>query len=509
MSVLDDVGMIDGTSFREDVYSRVDARTREIVERRRAGTIRRRGWLVRRLLLVADLAGLVLALLLAEWLVNRRHNLGVLSTRNEVIAFLLSLPGWVVIAKLYGLYDRDEERTDHSTADDVAGVFHMVTVCTFLFWAFSYTTSVAHPTASKLVIFWAAAVGFISIGRAGARSVARSNVAYIQNTVIVGAGEVGQVIARKLLQHPEYGLNLVGFVDELPEAGRPVLGHFTLLGGADRLPALVQLFDVERVIVAFSTESHERTLELVRSLSKLDIQIDLVPRLFELIGPGVSVHTVEGLPLMGLPPVRLSRSSAFLKRCLDIGGAVVGLIVFAPFFVIVAVAIKLDSRGPVFFRQVRMGARGRTFRIVKFRTMEQGADERKGEVAHLNKHAQNGGDPRMFKIDDDPRVTPLGRLLRRSSLDELPQLWNVLIGEMSLVGPRPLILDEHQYVRDWCDRRLDLRPGMTGLWQVQGRHDIPFSEMVTLDYLYVVSWSLGCDLRLLLRTIPAVLRSGA
>src|SRR5262249_45705125 len=152
------------------------------------------------------------------------------------------------------------------------------------------------------------------------------------------------------------------------------------------------------------------------------------------------------------------------------------LLCLAPVFALVALAVKLDSRGPVFFRQVRMGFGSQTFRIWKFRTMAADADERKAEGLHLNKHL--GGDVRMFKIPDYPRVTRLGRFLRRTSIDELPQLLNVLAGQMSLVGPRPLILDEDQHVHDWARKRLDLKPGMTGLWQVLGRSDIPFEEMV-------------------------------
>jgi lipopolysaccharide/colanic/teichoic acid biosynthesis glycosyltransferase len=182
------------------------------------------------------------------------------------------------------------------------------------------------------------------------------------------------------------------------------------------------------------------------------------------------------------------------------------LIVLAPVFAVLALMIKLDSSGPVFFRQVRMGSRGKTFLILKFRSMVADADARKGDIAHLNKHLRNGGDPRMFKIDDDPRVTRVGRMLRRFSLDELPQLWNVLLGQMSLIGPRPLILEEDAHVMDWAERRLDLKPGITGVWQVLGRDGIPFEEMVKFDYLYVTSWSLGGDLRLLFRTIPSVLR---
>jgi lipopolysaccharide/colanic/teichoic acid biosynthesis glycosyltransferase len=183
--------------------------------------------------------------------------------------------------------------------------------------------------------------------------------------------------------------------------------------------------------------------------------------------------------------------------------------VLVPLFALIGLAIKLDSEGPVFFRQTRMGAGGRTFRIWKFRTMAPDADERKAEVAHLNKHLQNGGDPRMFKIPDDPRVTRFGRWLRRYSLDELPQVLNVVRGEMSLVGPRPLILDEDQYVAAWARQRLNLKPGCTGPWQVQGRSGIPFEEMVRLDYLYVTGWSLFGDLKLVFRTFPMLCRDAS
>jgi exopolysaccharide biosynthesis polyprenyl glycosylphosphotransferase len=310
-----------------------------------------------------------------------------------------------------------------------------------------------------------------------------------------------------LLQHPEYRINLVGFIDAQPKERRDDLGPLALLGGTERLPAIVRLFDIERVIIAFSNETHENTLDLIRSMKDLDVQIDIVPRLFELVGPSVGMHSVEGLPLVGLPPLRLSHSSAFLKRAADLVMSVCGLVVLSPALAVIAVLIKLDSRGPLFFRQVRMGCGGQTFRIWKFRTMTVGADERKQEVAHLNKHLRAGGDPRMFKVPNDPRVTAVGTWIRRHSVDEIPQLLNVIRGEMSLVGPRPLILEEDKHVDSWARQRLTLKPGITGPWQVLGRDGIPFEEMVRLDYLYVTGWSLGNDLRLILQTLPALVGS--
>jgi exopolysaccharide biosynthesis polyprenyl glycosylphosphotransferase len=497
--------LLRGVELYDEMTATVDERTLEILDRRRrTAVIRRRGWLVRRMLLLADVVGLVSAFLLAEWVITRHDRIGALDAKAEVAAFVITIPAWIVVAKLYGLYDHDEERTDHSTTDDFAGVFHMVTVCTWIFAAGSYVTGFAHPTMPKLIIFWGTAVALISLGRASARAVVRRSVVYLQNTVIVGAGEVGQLIAKKLLHHPEYGINLVGFIDADPKERRDDLEHLALLGDTHRLTAIVRLFDIERVIIAFSNESHEETLDLIRELKDLDVQIDIVPRLFELVGPGVGVHTVEGLPLVSLPPLRLSRSSKLLKRTMDLAVSLVALVVLAPLLALVAVLIKLDSRGPIFFRQERMGSNDRTFRIFKFRSMTGDAEMRKADVAHLNKH--NGVDARMFKIPNDPRVTRVGTWLRRLSLDELPQLFNVLLGQMSLVGPRPLILAEDQYVEDWARRRLDLKPGMTGLWQVTGRDDIPFGEMTRLDYLYVTNWTLFHDIKLISRTFPLFLR---
>jgi exopolysaccharide biosynthesis polyprenyl glycosylphosphotransferase len=498
--------LLQSVQLFDEMSLSIDERTIQILDhRRRTAVVRRRGWLVRRMLLLADVLGLTGAFLLAE-LVSAAATSGPdrVGTGTEFILFVLTLPLWVVVAKLYGLYERDEERTDHSTTDEFAAVFHMITVCTGLLVFGLYLTDLAHPSVGKVAVFWAAAIALVSFGRAGARAYCRRHVSYLQNTVIVGAGDVGQLIGRKLLKHPEYGINLLGFVDDTPKERREDLEHLTLLGPVDRLPALVRLFDVERVVIAFSQDSHERTLDLIRSMKDMDVQIDIVPRLFELVGPNFDMHTVEGVPLLGLPPLRLSRSSKLLKRTFDLGLTIPGLLAFTPVFGLIALLIKRDSAGPVFFRQVRMGCNGRTFRIWKFRTMTTDADERKSEFAHLNQHLQNGGDPRMFKIPDDPRVTRMGRWLRRYSLDELPQLFNVVRGEMSLVGPRPLILDEDQHVLEWARQRLNLKPGCTGPWQVQGRSGIPFEEMVKFDYVYVTSWSLFGDLKLVARTVPVM-----
>jgi exopolysaccharide biosynthesis polyprenyl glycosylphosphotransferase len=470
-----------------------------LLEERGPTGARRRGWVIRRALASADIAGLTLAFVLAEVLVGS----GIRA--EQVLFFAATLPAWLLVAKLYGLYDNDEERTDHSTADEFVGVFHLVTIGAWVIYSSAWLTGLWRPEIVELGFFWGAGIVLVTAGRASARAVCRQTLSYLQNTIIVGAGDVGQLVARKLLKHPEYGINLVGFVDDSPKAPRADLEHLTLLGSPEELPALVETYDVERVVIAFSNESHDELLNLIRALKSLPVQIDIVPRLFEVVGPGVEIHTIEGLPLVGLPQLRLSRSSRLLKRAMDLVLSAAALLLAAPVFALIAIKVKLDSPGPVFFRQERMGCGDKPFVMFKFRTMVADADARRGEVAHLNMHVTNG-DARMLKVADDPRVTEFGKTLRRLSIDELPQLINVLKGEMSLVGPRPLPLDEDERVRDWGRHRLALKPGLTGLWQVSGRSSIPFGEMLNLDYVYVSGWSLWGDLRLIARTIPAVFR---
>jgi exopolysaccharide biosynthesis polyprenyl glycosylphosphotransferase len=481
----------------------LDERTREIIASRLGGAQpRRRGWLLRRALATADTAGLLIAFLVTLAFLHGRS--GEIQPVGEIAAFILLLPFWILLAKLHGLYDRDDERTDHSTLDDVTGVFNVITIGTWLLFLVTQALGALDPSLERVLVFWLLAVALVPLSRAVARALCRRSVAYVQNTVVVGTGPVGRHVAQKILAHPESGLNLVGFVDGSPVATNGALGALPVLGAPGDLRKLVQSFDIERVIVSFTDDGPESTLAVVRGLRDLEVQIDIVPRLYEAVGTNSTVHMLGGMPLVGLPPISLSPSSRFIKRAFDLVGATVGLVVLAPLFLAIAVAIKLDSRGPVFFRQLRRGEREKTFRIFKFRTMVVDADARKSEVAHLNMHADV--DPRMFKVPDDPRRTRVGNLLRRTSLDELPQLFNVLKGEMSLVGPRPLILEEDDHVQDWARKRLELRPGITGLWQVLGRSDIPFGEMTQLDYLYVTSWSLKEDVRLVLLTLPSLWR---
>jgi exopolysaccharide biosynthesis polyprenyl glycosylphosphotransferase len=461
---------------------------------------RDRGWLMRRILLAADVVGFTTAVVLAYAFFG--PDAGGAGTAGAVLAAAGSA-GFVFGAKLCGLYEFDSAGPAHSTHDEIVRIFLLVTVELFLVAQIADLRDDALP---QLTVLWLLVIGSVATFRAGARAVARRRHAYVQRAVIVGAGDIGQVVARKILQHPEYRIELLGFVDDDPKERRESVRGVPVLGGPSDLANIVDSLGVDRVLVAFSRDPQKETLELVRSLQDAPVHIDIVPRLFDVVGPRAQIRTLEGLPLVGLPVTRLSRSSALLKRSFDLVVAGVGLVVLAPLFVIVTIAIKLDSRGPVLFRQTRIGAGNRPFTILKFRTMVENAEELKPQLAHLNKHVLNGGDPRMFKIASDPRCTRVGRMLRRYSIDELPQLVNVLKGQMTVVGPRPLIPEEQTHVRGWAELRLRLKPGVTGFWQVLGRDDIPFEEMIALDYLYVADWSLLGDIKLTLQTVPVLLR---
>jgi exopolysaccharide biosynthesis polyprenyl glycosylphosphotransferase len=488
-----------------------DKRTQAILEvRRRAAAGKRRGCLVGRMLLLADVIGLVFAFALAAAIIGGTGDAGTLPTLGELTIFAATLPLWTIAAKVYGLYDNDDERTDHTTADDLVGVFHLVTVGTWGLFVAITLGGVAHPQVGRLIAFWAFATCLIALTRCLARIYCRRRITYLQNAVIVGAGDVGQFIARKLLQHTEYGVNLLGFVDSEPRSFRPELKSVRLLGRPEDLPTIVRLLDVERVIFAFARKPEPAMEELVEEMKELDVQVDIVPRLFEAVGPNASIHTIEGVPLMSLPPVGPSRSSLALKRVIDLLGATVGLLVLAPLFAVVALAIKLDSKGPVFYRHERVGRDGRRLMLFKFRTMRldccrgdrYGGAEAEEEFRRLMGDANRQREFGLtYKLHDDPRVTGVGQWLRRTSLDEIPQLLNVLVGDMSLVGPRPVTRDEIARYGSAAAALLAVKPGITGYWQINGRSGLDYEDRVRLDRAYVGSWSLKLDCKIIANTL--------
>ncbi len=460
--------------------------------------------LVRRALLLADVIGFLIAYLIA--VIATRSDTTIVAGTGYVVAFLVALPIWVGGAKWYGLYDRDEQQPGHSTIDDVGSIFQLVTIGTWVWvvgmWLFTPASEI--PTA---LAFWVAATAAITGMRVAARVAVRHHPAYVQNTIIVGAGEVGQLVARKLVQHPECNIRVLGFVDADPKRMRGDLDQ-PILGTPNEIVDIVRRNNVHRVIVAFSNDRHDRLVNLVRSLRDLDVHIDLVPRLFEAVGPVVEVHVVEGLPLVGLPPLRPSAFGRLVKRSMDVTAAGLLLALTSPLFAFIALRIRRDSAGPVFFRQQRLGEGQQPFTLLKFRTMADGTDEapHREYVRHIMDTAALPGENNLYKLERKQDVTRVGTWLRRTSLDELPQLINVLRGQMSLVGPRPCLAYETDLFEAHHFDRFLVPAGMTGLWQVEARAHSTMKEALDLDAAYARNRSLRLDLWLMLHTPLALLR---
>lgn len=327
-----------------------------------------------------------------------------------------------------------------------------------------------------------------------------------QRVLIIGMGETGQAVLRTIVSRSDLGYRPVGYLDDNPERGDVDLGRVQGLGQVDNMRQAIRDTNAEIVIITLKWKHYDRILELVRMCRQLDIEVRLVPDIFQLNMRQVIVENFDGIPLLSISGGRKLRlADRLLKRALDIALVIVGAVAWVPLLVMVAIAIKLDDGGPVFYRTRRMGENGKEFDMFKFRSMVVNADDLRDEVIK-----QAGQDPLRPKIINDPRITRVGRFIRATSLDELPNCFNVLMGQMSLVGPRPPRPDEVEHYEPWHMQRLGIIPGITGLWQVSGRSEIPFDEMCLMDIYYIENWSIKLDLQILLRTVPRVLlRDGA
>jgi exopolysaccharide biosynthesis polyprenyl glycosylphosphotransferase len=405
--------------------------------------------------------------------------------------FILAMVG-------YGLYYRQRRRLYATSFPDLGELVHAIVLGSILALA---TSALVHRLTGVQRLGWVEvlfmglpALVLVPSVRGLTSLSLRSRKLVRSRLVVVGSGTVANSLARRLQSCPD--IEVVGFVDDDPI----VLPPCPHLGGITDLPAVCDQVGADRVLVAFSSTSPTRLIEVLRQLPA-KVSISVVPRLFELVTWRSQVEELHGLTVMDVAPSRHGLVSLATKRAVDIVISFSLLLVLSPLMALIAVAIKLTSPGPVFFRQPRVGYKNRVFSIFKFRTMGVGSDEIKID---LREH--NDVDGPLFKLRVDPRVTPVGRFLRSTSLDEIPQLINVLVGRMALVGPRPFVSDESAEINGWAARRFDVRPGMTGLWQISGRNDLPFEELRQLDYAYVASWSLWWDLKILWLTPGSVLR---
>ena len=450
----------------------------------RVATARRRRDGLRRLLLCgADVFAAAAAMVLV---------LAVLGDNLKLVT-LAGTPVVVLFFKVAGLYDREQLRLLRSTLDEAPAVVQVAGLYTLTIAILQPHVVAGHLWGSQIAALWLTSFIAIMGARVSARWVA-GRASAIERCLVIGDAALAHRIREKLSSSRARAVVAATLPLEASEIDR--------LEGPDGVRRLVDELRVDRIIIAPAPSDPAGVTELIRLAKSAGVQVSLLPRMLEVLGSAVEVEDIDGMMMLGVRPFGLSRSSRLLKRVFDLVITSIGLVIAGPVLAVAAAAIRLDSRGPIFFRQVRVGRDGKTFRIFKFRSMVVNAEEQKEQLRALSEVGEG-----MFKISRDPRVTRVGAFLRRTSLDELPQLLNVLKGEMSLVGPRPLVTDEDVLISGLDRSRLHLTPGMTGPWQVLGSR-VPMQEMVGLDYVYVANWSLWLDLKLLMHTARHVLRGG-
>ena len=403
----------------------------------------------------------------------------------SVAAMLVAAVTAAVVADVLSLYDKDDVVLRRSTLDESPQIFELALIVAVLEWLLV----VPDLGRTGFVVFAGSLFVLTVAGRAAGRLAIRK-LQPIERCLVIGDPEAAHQVTQKV----ECSRACAQVVKTVPlRPGQSAAA----VGGVDGLRRIVEHERVERVILAPVSSDAADTLELVRVAKLAGVRVSVLPRLFEVVGSSVDLEEVDGMQMLAIRRFGLSVPERSLKRAFDLVGAAAALVLLSPLFAAIALAIALESGRPVFFRQVRVGRDGRHFCIRKFRTMVPDAEARKDQL----RTSTNG----LFKLREDPRTTRVGRFLRSTSLDELPQLLNVLAGDMSLVGPRPLVIDEDEQVEGLDRQRLHLTPGMTGPWQVLGSARIPMHEMVGIDYLYVANWTLWNDVKLIVRTVAHVL----
>jgi exopolysaccharide biosynthesis polyprenyl glycosylphosphotransferase len=409
-------------------------------------------------------------------------------------------PVWIVVLKLHGLYDNDHRRIRHSTLDELSSLISAAALGTLALDGLLALSPVGPLAAASAI---AVGVGAL-VGSFCSRAVLRffwHRLAGAATGIVIGPAEAVAVVARRVATHPETRLHLVGYLALRGDAADSTAGSLPCLGTIADIPRVARDEQVERVIVTEQEMSEPAAERMIEECKAAGLALTFLPQHFGLLGPGIELNRLAELPVLDFRFSDPPRSTEALKRAMDVTVSGLLLLLFAPVFLVSSVLILLDSGRPVLFRQRRAGKDGEPFTVLKFRTMVQGAEEQLGELVDLEKLKEPA-----FKIADDPRVTRAGRMLRRFSLDELPQFVNVLRGDMSLVGPRP---EEEAVVALYNERqriRLAVKPGMTGPMQVYGRADLTFEERLAMERDYLDNISVAGDLAILLRTPAAIVR---
>jgi exopolysaccharide biosynthesis polyprenyl glycosylphosphotransferase len=458
------------------------------------------------LMVLSDLVAVILAFY-AAWFMRFELKVGGEDEAFALVPFDVYLPlglvlsAFVVAIFFFGSLYRSEQAA--FWLDDIFGILTRCGVAVMALFAFS--TMLRSEASSRLVYVyaWPLCTLFVALGRLLVQTATgylhRRGMA-TERVVVVGNNSLGRMVMQGIAAQPHLGLKVVGFLDEHRSVN---FGRFGYLGSLDEIERISLDQGIDQVIIALPSASHEQQLRMVEHCRQAKVRFKLVPDLFEMSLSRIDLDSVTGIPLIDLKEVSIEGWNLFLKRTLDIVISVLLLIPGGVLMLVVALLVRLDSPGPIIYRQTRVGRGGNTFTLYKFRSMRVGAEEELEQLLPFNE--QSGP---IFKKRRDPRLTRLGRLLRRFSLDELPQVFNVLRGDMSLVGPRPPLPQEVERYSEKERKRLQVAPGMTGLWQVSGRSTLNFDEMVNMDLAYIQNWSLSLDLSILLRTVPAVISGG-
>jgi exopolysaccharide biosynthesis polyprenyl glycosylphosphotransferase len=478
-------------------------------------------------LVFLDGAVVAVAFLAATWL---RHGAGLLASGPvdgvPWIAYSTTAPFvalvFLLIFRYRDLYSQPMGRFAEAVRIAQGATIAITGMLALMFFYRGYSYSRA-----TVVMFYPLVIVMVVGGRSLYRAYGvalRANPAARRNLLIVGFGTAGQYLGRQLIAHPRF-YDVKGFLDDDPAKADAALGDRRVIGTTADLERAVVEHQIDQVIIAIPSAHRDRVMELAGTCMRMKLLWKIVPDLYDMRLERLSIDHIGCLPLVGLRGSGVVGYNWALKRAFDLGLAWLAILVSMPLWLLLAAAVKLTSRGPVLFRQRRIGLKGKEFTFLKFRSMRTGADPRLhqdytsdwiyGRTGKAEEPAPRslgaaargslGNGEAVHKLTRDPRVTLVGRFLRRTSLDELPQLWNVVRGDMSLVGPRPPLPYEVERYTEWHKRRLDVLPGITGLWQVSGRNALSFEEMVRLDIEYIETWSLEQDVKILLKTVPALL----
>lgn len=460
------------------------------LQRRSAGRIALR--------VVADAIAVSTALFLSSAIRFELLSTAPAAKLDYALITLVATPAWLLLFWLYGLY---EPRQVLSPVNEFKQVFHGVIGGAVLIFV---ADSLFNLNLARGWALLAMGSGLLVVG--AERLVIRKTLHFLRRrggdatrTIVVGANHEGRSVARALRRESWLGYRIIGFVDDRLPRGEAVEGKNVVLGSTAEIKGLIEEHRATLVLVAATAFESTRLNRLFWELQDIDVDIQITSGTLDLMASRMTVQSVAGIPLLYIRRTGMDRVQRTIKRGIDVVGSALGLVILSPPLLAMGIWIKLDSPGGAFFKQVRVGRDGEPFTCLKYRTMVANAEERKSELEHLSQ-----GPGFLFKLKDDPRVTEAGRFLRRYSLDELPQLWNVLRGEMSLVGPRPALPSEVQQYDDWVRNRLKVKPGITGLWQVSGRVETSFSDYIRYDLFYIQNWSLAFDLWILWRTLRAV-----